>query len=57
MEPEVTGKRKKSRPRKSWEECVKKNLEGYGLRREDVYDQEKWQEQIKAKITNPGQLR
>ena len=31
MEVEVTGKRKKGRPRKSWEECVKKDLERYGL--------------------------
>ena len=27
MEVEITGKRKKGRPRKSWEECVKKDLE------------------------------
>ena len=38
MEVELTGKRKKGRPRKSWEECVKKDLERYGLRREDAND-------------------
>ena len=27
MEVEITGKRKKGRSRKSWEECVKKDLE------------------------------
>ena len=32
MEVEITGKRKKSRPRKLWEECVKKDFELYGLR-------------------------
>ena len=48
MEVEVTGKRKKGRPRKSWEECVKKDLEQYGLRRENAYFQKKWQEQIRA---------
>ena len=53
MEVEITGKRKKGRPRKSWEECVKKDLEQYGLRREDAYDQKKWRERIRAKITNP----
>ena len=37
-EVELTGKRKKGRPRKSWEECVKKDLERYGLRREDAND-------------------
>ena len=48
MEVEVTGKRKKGRPRKSWEECVKKDLDQYGLRRENAYFQKKWQEQIRA---------
>ena len=55
MEVEITGKRKKGRPRKSWEECVKKDLERYGLRREDAYDRKKWRERIKAKIANFGQ--
>ena len=55
MEHEIPGKRKKGRPRKSWEECVKKDLERYGLRREDAYDRVKWREHIKAKIANPGQ--
>ena len=56
MEVEITGKRKKGRPRKSWEECVKKDLERYGLRREDTYYRKKWRERIRAKIANPGQL-
>ena len=55
MEHEIPGKRKTGRPRKLWEECVKKDLEGYGLRREDAYDRVKWQEHIKAKIANLGQ--
>ena len=37
------------------EECIKKNLKQHGLRREDVYDREKWQEQVKSKIANPRQ--
>lgn len=52
MELQTTGERKKSPARKLWEECVKKYLKWYGLRGEDTYDQEKWQEQIKAKIAN-----
>ena len=55
IEVETTGKRKKARPRKLWEECLKKDLERYCLRREDAYDEKKWQERIKAKIANPGQ--
>ena len=37
MELELTGKRKTGRPRKSWQKCVK-DLEQYGLRREDAYN-------------------
>ena len=55
MEVEITGKRKKGRPRKLWEECVKKDLERYGLRREDAYDRKKWRKRIRAKIANPSQ--
>ena len=40
MELEITGERKKGRPRKLWEECVNKDLERYGLRREDARCQE-----------------
>ena len=53
LEVEITGKRKKGQPRKSWEECIKKDLERYGLRREDAYDRKKWQERIRTKIANP----
>ena len=46
IEDEITGKRKKGRPRKSWEDCVKKDLEWYGLKREDAYYRNKWRERI-----------
>ena len=54
MELEITWKKKKGQPRKSSEECVKKDLERYGLKKEDAKDREKWQEQIKAKTANPA---
>ena len=38
MEVQITVKRKEDRPRELWEECVKRHLERYDLRREDVYD-------------------
>ena len=56
MEVEIIGKRKNGRPRKSWEECVKKDLERHGLRREDAYER-KWREEIKAKNCQPSQPR
>ena len=52
MEVEITAKRKKGRPRKSWVECIK-DLERYGFRREDMYDRKKWRERIGATINNP----
>ena len=55
IEHEIPGKRKKGQPRKLWEECIKKDLERYGLRREDAYDRVKLQKHIKAKIANPSQ--
>ena len=55
MEVEITGKRKKGRPRKSQEECVKKEMERYSLRGEDACDRKKWRERIKEKIVKPGQ--
>ena len=42
LEVEVNGKMKKGRPRKLWEECVKEDLERFGLRREAAYDRMKW---------------
>ena len=54
MEVEINGKRKKGQPRKVWEECIKE-LEQYGLRKEDVYNQKKWQEQIRSKLANSSQ--
>ena len=54
MEVEINGKRKKGQPRKVWEECIKE-FEQYGLRKEDVYNQNKWQEQIRSKLANSSQ--
>ena len=41
MELEIIGKRKKGWQGKLWEECMKKDLEQYGLRREYAYNREK----------------
>ena len=54
MEVEINGKRKKGQPKKVWEECIKE-LEQYGLRKEDVYNQKKRQEQIRSKLANSSQ--
>ena len=41
---------------KSLQECVKKDLERYGFRREYAHDRKKLRERIRLKIANPGQL-
>ena len=56
MKVELTGKRKKVRPKKLWEKCIDKDMEWYGLRRNDACGQKKWQERIRAKIANAGRL-
>ena len=52
MDVEITGKIKKGGPRKSWEACIKKDLEQYGLRKKDAYNRKKWQEPIRATQNN-----
>ena len=54
MEFQITGKRKKGQPRKSWEECINKDLERYGLSREDAYDPQIRWDQIKIKFGTPA---
>ena len=54
MEVEITGKRKKGRPKKLWEECIKKDLERYGLRIEEGYDQKKCQGKLVQKLLTPA---
>ena len=56
IEIQITGKRKNDRPSKSWEECITKDLERYGSRREYAHNRKKSRKQIIAKIGNPGQL-
>lgn len=55
MQVKLTGKRNKGQPRKLWKESIKKDLKQYGLRKEDAYYRNKWQERIRAKIANPSQ--
>ena len=53
MEVEINEKKKKCQPKTSCEECIKKDLELYGLRRDDAYNREQWRERIRAKTVNP----
>ena len=54
MEVEITGKRKKGRPRKSRKECIKKDLEWNGLRRKDAYKQRNGASKLEQKLLTPA---
>ena len=54
MEDEITGKRKKGRPRKSWEECVKKDFQRYGLRREMSMIRRNGESKLGQKLLTPS---
>ena len=56
MEVEINEKKKKCQPKTSCEECIKKDLELDGLRRDDAYNRKQWRERIRAKTVNPDQL-
>ena len=59
MEVEITGKRKKGQPRKSWEECVQKYLEWYGLSVRSwgcIYNQKNGKIELKQKLPAPASL-
>ena len=54
MEDEITGKRKKGRPRRSWEECVKKDFQRYGLRREMSMIRRNGESKLGQKLLTPA---
>ena len=42
MELEIVGKRKYKCPSELWEECLKNDMAGFGLKQEDSEDRERW---------------
>ena len=54
VEVEITGKRKKGRQRKSWEECIKENLEQYGLRKKMRTIERNGESKLEQKLPTPA---
>ena len=54
VEVEITGKRKKGRQRKSWEECIKENLERYGLRKKMRTIERNGESKLEQKLPTPA---
>ena len=46
MKLEVQGKRQTGRPRKSWEEVIRKDLKDWVLRMEIVRDRTEWRRRL-----------
>jgi len=51
---EVEGIRQKGRPKKTWWDCVKNNMESLGLSQKDAQSRNKWRRRIKGLLANPG---
>ena len=45
---EVSGKRKRGRPRKTWKKQVEEETEKIGLKKEDALRRDKWRDRVRA---------
>ena len=45
---EVSGKRKRGRPKKTWRKQVEEETEKIGLKKEDALRQDKWRDRVQA---------
>jgi len=44
----------RGRPKKSWWDCVKDDMENSGLFQKDAQFRNKWRRRIKGQLANPG---
>ena len=51
---EVSGKRKQSRPKKTWKKQVKEETEKIGLKKEDALIRDKWRDGVRAIVKGLG---
>jgi len=51
---EVEGIRQRGRPKKTWWDCVKNDMESLGLSQKDAQSRNKWRRRIKGQQANPG---
>jgi len=54
MSIEVEGTRQRGRPRKTWRDCGKVDVQSFGLSHEDAQDMDQWRLKIKGKSPHPG---
>ena len=53
---EVSGKRKRGRPRKTWKKEVEEETEKVGLKKEDALRRDKWRDQVRSIAEEMGQI-
>ena len=51
---EVSGKRKRGRPKKTWKKQVEEETEKIGLKKEDALRQDKWKDGVRALAEKMG---
>ena len=51
---EVEGIRQRVRPKKTWWDCVKNDMESLGLSQKDAQSRNKWNRRIKGTTSQPG---
>jgi len=51
---EVEGIKQRGRPKKTWWDCVKNDMESLGLSQKDVQFRNKWRRRIEGQLANPG---
>ena len=54
MKVEYEGTWQRGRPRKTWWDCVKADMDSFGLSREDAQYRNYWRQRIKGEPANPG---
>ena len=54
MKMEFERTRQRGRPRNTWWDCVKADMESFGLSLEDAQDRDYWRMRIKGEPVNPG---
>ena len=50
---EVPGRRRRGRPKTRWKDCVRRDMEWIGLRKEDARDRNKWKKVLKNHYSDP----
>ena len=48
LDLEVSGKKKRGRPKKTWKKQVEEETEKIGLKKEDALNQAKWRDRVQA---------